>query len=71
MQKGDTVHTPRFGNVIIEDVFDTKYEARENGYTEPTYYDGNFEVFGKSLDMYHMVFAATKNYSMEEKEYGI
>ena len=42
-------------------VFDSKEEAYKEGFKEPTYYEHkNYEVLGKSLDMYHMVFAACK-----------
>lgn len=60
MKKGDRVYTPRFCNVTIKEVFESESEARENGYTEPTYYKGDYVVLGKSIDMYHMVFAAAK-----------
>ena len=62
IEKGDYVQTPRFLGVRIEEVFTSMKEARKNGYTEPTHYDYNPEygIFGKSLDMYHMVFAAFK-----------
>ena len=60
MKKGDYVQTPRFLRVKIEDVFDSEKEARKAGYTETTHYwdDPEYGVYGKSLDMYHMVFAA-------------
>lgn len=58
VKKGDMVSTPRFCTVKIEEVFTTTEEARKNGYTEPTHYRGDFEVLGKSLDVYHMEFAA-------------
>lgn len=60
MKPGDRVYTPRFCTVRIEEVFETAKEARAAGYTEPTYYEGAFDVRGKSVDMYHMVFAAVK-----------
>lgn len=60
MKIGDKVSTPRFCTVRIEEIFETKKEARAAGYTEPTYYEGEYDVRGKSLDMYHMVFAAVK-----------
>lgn len=58
MKAGDTVYTPRFCTVMIKAVYESRKEANENGFTEPTYYDGEFDVLGKSLDMYHMEFAA-------------
>jgi len=45
--------------VRIKEVFNTEASAREAGYTEPTYYQGTeYGILGKSLDLYHMVFAA-------------
>ena len=60
--KGDYVNVPRFGHVKIEEVFDSESEAKEAGYTETTHYWNNPEygIYGKSLDMYHMRFAAFK-----------
>ena len=62
MKKGDYIRTPRFCHVKIEEVFECEREAKKEGYTEPTYYCDNpkFGVYGKSLDMYHMKFAAFK-----------
>ena len=61
MNINDKVYTPRFCTVTIEKVFDSKREAATEGYTEPTHYhkDG-YTILGKSLDMYHMVFAGVK-----------
>lgn len=58
MNAGDIVMTPRFCKVRIEKIFDTKEEMERSGYTEPTYYDGLFEVRGRVLDVNSMVFAA-------------
>ena len=61
MKKGDAVYTPRFCTVRIEDVFETRAEAGAAGYKEPTYYEKDgYTVLGKSLDVYHMTFAACK-----------
>ncbi len=62
MKKGDYVQTRRFGRVKIEEVFETERMARGNGFTETTHYwdDPEYGVYGKSLDMYHMEFAAFK-----------
>ena len=58
MKKGDKVYTPRFCTVEIKKVFRSKENAYKAGYKEPTYYDDHqYGVLGKSLDMYHMVFA--------------
>ena len=58
MKKGDLVFTPRFCTVRIEEVFESAKAAADAGYTEPTYYQGEYGVAGKSIDEYHMVFAA-------------
>lgn len=60
MKKGDYIYTPRFCNVRIEEVFENRDETRENGYTEPTHYKGDYEVLGKSIGVNRMVFAAVK-----------
>lgn len=61
MKVDERIYTPRFCTVIIEEVFESKEEARKAGYVEPTYYhkDG-YTILGKSLDMYHMLFAGVK-----------
>ena len=59
MKIGDYVNTPRFCTVRIDAIFASEAEARANGYCEPTYYrGGDYTILGKSLDMYHMIFAA-------------
>ena len=58
MKKGVYVYVPRFCTVRIEEVFESRNDAKENGYTEPTHYKGNFDVLGKSLGINKMVFAA-------------
>lgn len=62
MKKNDLIQTKRFLGVRIQKVFRTEANARKAGFTEPTYYDGpesdRFGVLGKSLDLYHMIFAA-------------
>ena len=58
MKVGDRVNTPRFCTVRIKEVFDSREEAAQAGYKEPTFYEGEYGVAGKSLDMYHMEFAA-------------
>lgn len=61
MKKGDQVCTPRFLNVEITEVFKSGKEARENGFTEPTYYrSDDYDVLGKNIDCLHMVFAAVE-----------
>ena len=61
MKIGDRVYTPRFCTVTVKEVFETESEARDAGYTEPTYYEKDgYKVLGKTLDQYHMIFAAAK-----------
>ena len=52
----DYVETPRFGKVKIEKVLKPS-EAREQGYTEPTHYDGSYDVRGKHIGTNRMTFA--------------
>lgn len=65
MKAGEKVYTPRFCTVEIKEVFRSREEAEKAGYKEPTYYKGDFGVLGKSLDLYHMEFAAYANGSLE------
>lgn len=61
MKIGDWIYTPRFCKVRIDEIFDTIAKAYKEGYTEPTHYiDTEYKILGKSLDGYHMVFAAAK-----------
>ena len=61
MQKGDRIRTPRFLTVRIEEVFENRDEAIEAGYTEPTHYRStDYEVVGKNIGGYDMIFAAYK-----------
>ena len=61
MKTGEKFYTPRFGMVNIEKVFENMTAAYEEGYKEPTHYHSNgYTILGKSLDMYHMEFAAIK-----------
>lgn len=61
MKAGEKYYTPRFCTVRIKEIFEDRASAAEAGFTEPTYYDGGeWEIVGKSLDMYHMEFAAYK-----------
>lgn len=61
MKIGDRIYTPRFCTVEIKEVFESHNDAWNAGYKEPTHYhkDG-WSVAGKSLDLYHMEFAAYK-----------
>lgn len=56
---GEIVRTPRFLEVDISEVFPTWKDMWNAGYTEPTHYDGAFEVFGKVTGRYTMEFAAS------------
>lgn len=60
MKKGDKIDTPRFCTVTIKKVYKDEKAAFEDGFREPTFYDKDpeFGIYGKSLDMYHMEFAA-------------
>lgn len=59
IQKGDYVHTPRFLNVKVQEVFSSAEDLKRAGYTEPTHFnDKDFEVLGKSLGENRMEFAA-------------
>ena len=61
MRVGEYVDTPRFCKVEIAHIYEDERAAREDGYTEPTYYENPaYGVRGKSLDRYHMLFAAYK-----------
>lgn len=61
MNTGERVYTPRFCTVTVKEVFIDRHTARENGYTEPTHFHENgWTVYGKSLDVYHMEFAACR-----------
>lgn len=64
---GMYIHTPRFLTVKIENLYTSEAAAIAAGYQEPTHYewqdsqyivDGVHNVLGKSLDLYHMEFAA-------------
>lgn len=59
MKINESVFTPRFCTVTIKEIFSNRLDAAQAGYTEPTHYhkDG-WCVVGKSLDLYHMEFAA-------------
>ena len=61
MKKGDRVYTPRFCSVAIEEVFESRQEAAEHGYTEPTHYhkDG-YTVLGWFYKPNYALFAAVK-----------
>lgn len=69
MKQGDYINTPRFMTVKIAEVL-TADEAREKGYTEPTYYESQeYSILGKHTGINLMVFAAVKK--QKECEYDV
>ena len=59
MTIGTKVYTPRFCTVTIEKIFNSREEAMKESFSEPTFFDDPlWIVVGKSLDLYHMAFAA-------------
>ena len=61
MELGAIVSTPRFCTVIISAIFEHAEDAIKCGYVEPTHTNmPDWEIKGKSLDMYHMEFAAIR-----------
>lgn len=61
MEIGKVIRTPRFCTVRISAIFENPEDARECGYVETTHTEMNgWDIKGKSIDMYHMEFAAIK-----------
>lgn len=61
MKKGDYIMTPRFCTVQISEVYTNNYDARKDGYTEPTHYmNEEWDVRGKSIGINRMQFAAIR-----------
>lgn len=61
MTIGDRVYTPRFCTVTIKAVYEDRKDAYEAGYTEQSYYSNpEYGIVGRSIDLYHMEFAAYK-----------
>lgn len=58
IQVGMQVYTPRFCTVTIDAVFAEEADARACGYAESTYYDGEYQVLGKTIGENCMRFAA-------------
>ena len=58
MNVGDSVKTPRFLTVKIQEVFSSVIDMEKAGYTEPTHYDGLYEIKGKHIGENRMIFAA-------------
>lgn len=70
MKIGDLFYTPRFCTVKITAIFAEETEARRCGYCEPTYYQGDYMILGRLVDMYQMEFAAIPNGKGEECRYA-
>lgn len=61
MKVNERIYTPRFCTVTVEKIFESKKEARREGYIEPTHYSENgFTILGKSIGFNRMVFAGVK-----------
>ena len=61
MELGTRVSTPRFCTVTISAIFEHAEDAAKCGYVEPTHTNmPDWDIKGKSIDMYHMEFAAIK-----------
>ena len=61
MVLGTRVSTPRFCTVIISAIFEHAEDAVKCGYVEPTHTNiPDWDIKGKSIDMYHMEFAAIR-----------
>ncbi len=60
MKTGDYIRTPRFCTVKIEKVFNNVKSAKAEGYTEPTHYEGEYEILGKHTGINRMTFAAAQ-----------
>ena len=58
MKIGDHVYTPRFCSVTIKEVFNSRNEAVDAGYKEPTHYHKN--GWTKVYKPNYMYFAAVK-----------
>lgn len=58
MKVGQRYNTPRFCTVRICAMFNSRKEAEDAGFKEPTYWDNDvYGILGRSIDMYHMEFA--------------
>lgn len=61
MELGTRIVTPRFCTVMISAIFENPEDAEKCGYTVPTHAVlPDWDIKGKSIDMYHMEFAAIK-----------
>lgn len=58
MKAGGYIRTPRFSTVKLKEVYKTRLEAYMAGYRETTHYSDSCgrEVWGRSIDLYHMEF---------------
>ena len=61
MKVNERIYTPRFCMVTVEKIFESRKEARQEGYIEPTHYHENgFTILGKSIGFNKMIFAGVK-----------
>ena len=58
---GDYIYTPRFCNCRISAIVKDVELAESLGFTEPTHYVGNVEVYGKRVGENRMIFCAVRN----------
>ena len=69
LEKGDHLYSPRFCDIAMEEVYSSTEELSRAGYNECTYIKSdNWDVRGKSLDQYHMLFAAAPKKPIFEVE---
>lgn len=66
MKSEELIYTPLFCTVQIKEIFADEATTRASGYNEPTYYEGDCIILEKSLDSYHMVFAAVPKVNVHE-----
>ena len=60
MKAGDTIKTPRFLTVKIQEVFESVKELEKAGYKEPTHFEGEYKIQGKHTGENRMQFAAAR-----------
>ena len=61
IKKGDYIRSPRFLNVRITEVYPSVAALEEAGFRETTHFqDPDYEVFGRSVGLNRMEFAAGK-----------
>lgn len=62
MKVGCKIHTPRFLNITISEIFHDRNKAHESGFYEPTHYydDPEYDIYGKHTGENRMIFAAVR-----------